>query len=254
MARSVNGQAVLAQLPTEFDAALPKGEQLLQYLSDLIDQLEPGKLLPGEHALADHFEVARMTVRKQVDELVAKGRVVRVAGRGTFVTEPQLIQTDAMSSFSRDIRSRGMQPGSRSVEVVIAPADVTVANRLEIEAGEDVISISRIRTADDVPMAIEQTNLPAALVPGLEDIDLATQSLFDTLESKFRIRPTSAEQEISAVRLSSREASLLEAPKGDPAFLIKRLTRDNMGRAIEYGQSLYRGDRYTFLMHVGVGA
>ncbi|MPZ52861.1 MAG: UTRA domain-containing protein [Acidimicrobiia bacterium] len=101
-----------------------------------------------------------------------------------------------------------MQPGSRSVEVLIGPADLTVANRLVIEEGEEVISISRIRVADHVPMALEHTNLPAALVSGLEDIDLSVQSLFDRLELKYRIRPTSAEQKISACTQNLRWLSL----------------------------------------------
>ena len=49
-----------------------------------------------------------MTVRTEIDRLVTEGLVYRLHGRGTFVAEPRVAQAVLFSSFSEDMRSRGM--------------------------------------------------------------------------------------------------------------------------------------------------
>jgi len=45
--------------------------------------------LPGETDLAEWYGVARMTIRRAHQELVHRGLVRVVPGKGTFVTRPQ---------------------------------------------------------------------------------------------------------------------------------------------------------------------
>ena len=47
----------------------------------------PGQALPSEGELAREFGVAIGTIRKAVDGLVAEQALVRLQGKGTFVTE-----------------------------------------------------------------------------------------------------------------------------------------------------------------------
>lgn len=249
-------------LPEHLDRRLPtqlsrgtstgKGQQLRDMLVELIDSLPPGALLPGERVLAERYGLARMTVRQQVEALVAAGRLTRVPGRGTFVTEPKFVQTEQMSSFSRDMLARGMTPGSRLLSRRVVPADLETAARLEIADGDPVVHIVRIRLADDEPMAVERTNLPCHRFPGLESLPMADTSLYGLLSAHYGCQPTSAEQRISAVAVEAADARRLGVPARSPAFLIERVARDNMGHVVEFGRSLYRGDRYDVLMHVGI--
>jgi GntR family transcriptional regulator len=252
MSRTKNALEAQLGAPPEFGADRPKGEQVHDHLAALIRRLPPGAILPSETTMAQHFGVARMTLRQQIDVLAAEGLVVRVVGRGTFVTEPRFIQTEVMSSFSRDMRARGMEPGSNAITVRVCPADALVAAKLEISDGDDVVQIARVRTANGMPMAWERANLPAARFPGLETVDLERRSLYEQLEQRYHVYGESAEQRVSVISLTEAEAHLLGARTGEPAFLIERVTRDNMGKVIEFGKSIYRGDRYDVLMHIGL--
>jgi DNA-binding LacI/PurR family transcriptional regulator len=53
-----------------------------------------GERIPAEHALAQRFDVAYMTVRQAVANLVADGLLQRINGKGTFVL-PQSLQAAA---------------------------------------------------------------------------------------------------------------------------------------------------------------
>ncbi len=65
------------------------------------------------------------------------------------------------------------------------------------------------------------------------------------------MRPENAEQTVAIDRLSPEDAVRLETQAGEPCFAIERKAHDNMGKTVEFGRSLYRGDRYVIEMHVG---
>jgi GntR family transcriptional regulator len=227
-----------------------KGRQLRTSLEAMLSGMAPGALLPSERVLAERLRVARGTVRHQIDQLVAEGRVRRVPGRGTFVSPPRFVQTQKMSGFSRDMISRGMRPSSQVLSLRLHDSPATVAERLEIAVGAPVVELFRIRFADDEPMALERTNLPAGRFPGLEAVNLDQRSLYDVLATDYGCQVDSADQRVSVRLLSGAEAKRLYTEPGSPAFDIERVTRDNMGTVVEYGHAVLRGDRYDILMHV----
>ena len=240
--------ADLDRLPV--DSSRPKGEQVRSALAALVRSSTPGALLPSERVLSQQLSVARMTVRSYLDDLEERGLVRKVPGRGTFVSEPRLTHSEIFRSFSEDMALRGLRPGSRNTTIRVRPATHKVAARLGIEHRAEVVHIERVRTADGTPMALERTNLSHARFPGLECLLGPDDSLYDVLGRHFHVRLDSAQQTVSIVTLTSREARALEAGGNVAAFLIERRSFDNMGNVVEYGRSLYRGDRYEIHMRV----
>jgi GntR family transcriptional regulator len=227
----------------------PKGEQLRRALEQLMAGLGPGALLPSERILAERFEVARMTVRRELDRLCADGLAYRVERQGTFVADPRIVQTDSLSSFSEDIVARGMTPGGYVLAQELLEADEAIAAALERPPGIAVVLIHRVRTADDVPLAVEWVYLPAEDFPRLESAALEDRSLYGLLRQRYGVSFGEASQRASAVALTGEEAALLATDPGSPAFLFRRVTRRQSGRVIESARSLYRGDRYEIDMH-----
>jgi len=232
-------------LPPALSYARPKGEQLQEILEGVIAELQPGALLPSERLLADRYGVARATVTQAVEGLVSRGLVYRVHGSGTFVAEPKFRQPLTLTSFTEDMRARGMTPGSVVRRQAVMPASEVVARHLALVPGSPVVHLERIRTADGEPMALERTHLPAQRLPGLESADdLSDASLYELLERRWGVRVAQADQWAGVVRLTTEEAALLQVASDQPALLFQRLTRDQGGAPIEYVRSLYRGDRY----------
>ena len=250
MARPPNRPNSVRTLPEALNGDGVKGRQLREHLQTMIKTLSPGALLPSERVLAERLHVARGTVRTQIDALAAEGLIRRVPGRGTFVAEPRMVQTERMSSFSRDMLARGMTPSSRILSVRVKPSTQLIAEKLEIPVETPVVAVARIRYADDEPMALERAHLPATLFPGLERVDLNKRSLYEVLSSDYGRIVDSADQRISVVSLGTDDARRLGTEAGSPAFDIERLTRDRMGTPVEWGHAILRGDRYDILMHV----
>jgi GntR family transcriptional regulator len=213
-------------------------------LLDLIDELSVGEAMPPERHLSVELGVARMTLRRAMDDLVAEGYLSRQQGRGTFIAEPKISQPLTMTSFSEDMRRRGMEPNSRTLSMTVTTAGARIGRRLETSPGERILKVSRLRLADDQPMAIETLHVPASLVPGLTGEDLEGASFYELLESRYGIALHAGIQTIEPSVASEEESDVLGVPVLSPVFLFERVARDQDGRVVEFVVSVYRGDRY----------
>src|SRR5882762_3935196 len=144
-------------------------KQLLtrQRVLELIDQLQVGEAIPPERRLSSDLGISRLTLRAALDDLVRDGYLVRRHGSGTYVSQPKIAQQLTLTSFSEDMRRRGMVPGSRTVDLREAHAGARLGWALNISPDARVLLIRRLRLADGESMAIETLHVPAALVPGL---------------------------------------------------------------------------------------
>lgn len=217
-------------------------------LTQLVAGLPPGTALPSERAMADHFGVARMTVRDAVDRLVAGGSAVRVPRGGTFTTQPRYVHTRHLASYDDDIRARGMEPGGHKVSARVRKASRKVAETLGIEVGARCLELVRLRTADDLPMAVTRSRLALDRFPGLERHAFDEVSLHDILADGWGVRPAAHSQRIRAVTMTAAEARLLQVEPGASAFEISGESRDVSGAMIETARSVYRADRYEIVL------
>jgi GntR family transcriptional regulator len=235
---------VIPEIPRRLSRRSPKGTQLRSIMEDLIGALKPGDPLPSERELAERYDVARMTVRAEITRLAAEGMVARVQGRGTFVAEARVAQAAALSSFTEDMRARGLTAGSQVLGQSTEAADDGVARRLEIVSGTPVVRVRRVRTADGEPMALEEAFLPAERFGALAEEDLEGASLFTVLEERFGARFPTADQQVVAVEIVGEDANLLRVAPGRAGLKFHTILLDDGERPLAYAWSLFRGDRY----------
>jgi len=207
----------------------------------------PGSRLPPERALAEHFGVSRVTLRRALDELARAG-VVERSGAGWAVATATIGEPpNALMSFSEMAASRGLRPGGHVLERHVRPATIDEAESLRLAPGATLFELERLRSMDGVPIMIDRTRIPLSLAPGLDEIDLEETSLYGVLEERFGVRPTRAHFTVEAVAADERRSALLGLEPGQPLLRCRQLTDDASGRPIELCEMTYRGDRYRFL-------
>src|SRR3954463_12676343 len=227
-------------------AKMTKQSAARQQVLELIERLGVGTAIPSERQLSAKLGGSRPTARAALDDLAREGYVVRRRGSGTYVQQPKISQELTMTSFSEDMRRRGMVPGSRTLSMATELAGARLGRLLHASPSEKILGIQRLRLPDGETMAIETLHLPSALVPGLEAKDLGG-SFYELLQDRYGVEIASGTQAIEPTVTNEEESAALGVPLHSPAFLFERTSRDAAGRTLEFVHSIYRGDRYQIV-------
>ncbi|MDH2427780.1 GntR family transcriptional regulator [Sphaerisporangium sp. TRM90804] len=232
---------------TEDSPRIPKYYDVKRSLLELTKSLPAGAALPPERTLAVRFETSRTTVRQALTELVVEGRLLRIQGKGTFVAQPKVAQVLQLTSYTGDLRSVGLEPDTKILDINYVTADETLARRLSINPGGRVLRIHRLRLANGEPMSIDTTHLSARRFSRLRRELEVNASLYETLRNAYNVELTDAEEIIETVLATPYDAQVLGVDVGLPMLLLTRHAFDAAGDPVEWAQSLYRGDRYKFV-------
>ncbi|HIT76959.1 MAG TPA: GntR family transcriptional regulator [Candidatus Avipropionibacterium avicola] len=206
-----------------------------------------GDRLPTEDELIQQFGVSRITVRRAVQNLVARGLVETRRGQGTFVARTSVQQPlAALTGFVEDMQAHGIPARARvlSVEEVDAPAEVRAA--LELPLGARVTHIERVRLALGAPMSFDSTYLPVELGRLVGQDDLENEQIFTLLEERHDTPLFEASYAIRAINADERVARALEVPLGSAVLQIERITVTTDQRPVDHEFLHYRGDAITF--------
>jgi GntR family transcriptional regulator len=228
--------------------------QLRQRLEEEIRNgaLKPGAPLPSERDIAEICNVSRVTVRKAVQSLARDGFVVQKHGSGTTVArqvERVEQSLSRLTSFSEDMARRSMTSRSMWIERGVFPASPREMMVLGLGSDAQVARITRLRMANDTPLAIERAALSTRYLPDPERVQ---HSLYETLAESGN-KPVRAIQRISAINLGADDAARLDVPERSAGLSIERISYSAQGAVIEFTCSIYRGDAYDFVAELKIG-
>ncbi|WP_269930100.1 GntR family transcriptional regulator [Aminobacter sp. HY435] len=228
------------------------GEPLYRRLEDAIKQaiasgqLKRAAVIPSERALCEAIGISRVTVRKSIDGLVSDGLLDRRQGAKTVVSSRLEKSLATMTSFSEDMRSRGLEPGCVWISREISRPSPAEMMALGISSSEKIVRLRRLRTADNTPIAIETATLPARFVPDPQAIQA---SLYEYLEATGAL-PVRSLQRMQAKPASEEERRLLGTPDDASLLIMERRCFLADDQIVEFTQTKYRGDIYDFVIEL----
>lgn len=243
--------------PLDKNGFIPLYYQIQRALMEKIQSgaLSEGDPLASEEELSRTYQVSRMTARQALHGLKASGYAFSEKGRGTFVTRPKLEKNIMhLQGFTEDMRQRGMKASSRLLEQSVITGDGELREKLKLHDSDPVMRLRRLRLADGIPMAIEESHVPLRQFPGLERIDFAKNSLYATLREQYGLRVGYADEIIEALPATREEADLLTIPHRASILSISRIILTTQESPVEAACSRYRGDRYRALIRVPMTA
>lgn len=212
---------------------------------------KPGQLIPNEFALASELGVSQGTVRKALGEMTAEKLLVRRQGRGTFVQ-----QHTPESMLFRFFNFQDAAGEPLSPETLWAKARVGVAKpaeraRLQLEAGAEVVRISRVRGCYGRPFDHEQIVVPRALFPELAETPDIPNTLYDHFQQVYGVTVTGGEEKLDAVAAGEREAGWLEVEAGAPLLRLERTMFSFDEKPVEWRLSVCAVGNARYLVRLG---
>jgi DNA-binding GntR family transcriptional regulator len=235
-------------MPVQMDrnSPVPLYFQVAQHLEQLIESgdLPTGTRLENEIGLADQFGLSRPTMRRAIGYLVDRGLLIRKRGVGTEVGHAKVRRQVELTSLYDDLAKTRRGPRTQVISFAVEPAPDEIAAELGLAADTDVYTFERIRYAENEPLALLRNYVPASLLR-LSAADLEVQGLYNLFRGA-GINLRIAKQSIGARASTAAEARALGEGKGAPLLTMVRAAYDDQGRAVEYGNHIYRASRYSF--------
>jgi len=225
-------------------------QQLRQALSAELDRgtWKPGERIPSEAQLSQIYGVSRITVRAAIEALAEEGALLRIQGKGTFVThlrKKKLMLADGLS-FAEFCLQNGFTAGRRLLCRQTEPADGQDQADLSLAPGDEVLRIDRLLLADGLPIMLSCERYRMEYAPLMEK-DLERGSLLALVKELapggqvFSLRRT-----VECSAAGPGEAGLLGVPKGAPLLLLRDVMADAEGRPIRRSKELLAGDKICF--------
>jgi GntR family transcriptional regulator len=227
---------------------IPLYIQLARMLRAAIEkgQFKAGEKLPSENVLVKRFGISRITATAALDELVKAHLAYRERGRGTFVAQAFLSNFSFFSSFTEDMRARGLEPSSRLVSLHVQNPDLEMIEKLKMGVETHYYCLKRVRLANQEPVVFQSAYLPKAMYPGFEKVDLQNQYLYEVMRKSYGLTPTWGDAIVEAGAATGEEAGYLDIAPGAPVLIIWHVTLDDHFVILEYVRSVYRSDRFSF--------
>ena len=240
----------------EHDSPIPLFMQIrMKLVPEILNWSDPEKKFYGDNELTQRFGVSRMTVRQALSGLVDEGLLRRQSGQGTFVTERVFVER---LDGALDIAGQYAEVGAAQRVKVLecryrdpAPAERA---RLDLDQGEDVLWIRRIRSVGTTPLAVDERVIAGALARRAGfDADAAAGSIVDRLRAT---EPLGSVDWTIGAGPAGEAAALLLLDLADPVLERRMSYRLVDGRRILSGRTFHRVDmvRYGFNLRLDDGA
>ena len=206
------------------------------------ETLATGSQLPPERALAEEFDISRVTVRQALLRMEAEGLIFREERRGWFVSPPRVrYDPTSNANFTESIAEQGRVAGTTVLSKQQVAASQWESTHLECAVGDPIFVISRLRTVDGRAVLVEQIHIKAARCPGLLDYTL-DQSMTDLMSEKFGIIEHRTHINMRPTALSEIPAKALGVAAGTQSLYLSRTILDQSGEVIELDQEFWRHD------------
>lgn len=211
--------------------------------------LQTGDELPSEAELCEQFGSSRGPVRQAMMLLRTEGMISTGRGRrSTVLARSASGSFDSSVSITAWLESHGLIPGQQTLLLARQPADEEIADHLRIDPGAHVITLRRLRTADDEPIAIETIYFPVEIGRHILDLDTDTESVYRHLVERDIVVDNLARC-ISATVAWEEQAELLSIGVGEPLLRVRMAASDQYGRIISFTDHCFPAENLTLSLN-----
>ena len=213
----------------------------------------PGTQSPSEHELCQELAVSRVTLREALRELVRERLLVKVQGKGTFVSSnpPTRLAPVRYAGFLEELQERVRKLRVIDVDVAQVPATADVRTALQLNAAtSEVTLVRRLRHIDDEPFSYTLNYLPSEIGARIRAKDLYTHPLLKILQEDLNIPILRARETIEAAPADPETARRLKIPVLYPVMHMTRLMYTTGDRPFELVDIYYRADKYHYSVNL----
>jgi len=230
------------------DSPVPLHAQIEKYLRSLITKEKyknGGEFLPKEVSLSKKLGVSRNTIRQAINKLVQDGLIERKKGVGTKVVNNRIsTRLDRWISFTKEMKSQGIEVVNHMVDISLVSADKQVYNALSVPQKKELWKLEKIRGSKDAKYLYSVSYFhPRVEINGKENF---MRPLYEVLELEHDTIVSVSKEKLKAVKAGKKIGALLGVDENTALLKRERLVCDPGSRPVEYNIVYYNTDFFTY--------
>lgn len=221
-------------------------------VNDLLTKIKSGEIaensmLTPEIELAGEYGVSRNTIRHAIGLLARDGYVMRIPGKGTFITEPLRNLTRdqwAVSSIEDMLEdTKQTKVTFEKMELLEAPPSFVIQD-LDLRKWNKVCLFRGTKYRRTQPVSYLQVYLPFEIGMQINEKDRGERTHFLYMQESLGITINQVDEYMTIEKCTEEERDLLKCKLGDAKVVIKRIYYYD-GRPVELSINHYPGDRFS---------
>lgn len=224
-------------------------DQLVDILKDKIEnEYVPDSKLPSERELSYRYGLSRTTVRTALIELEKMGYIYKIQGKGTFASSlfKNTTNIGSMYSFTEHMKSVNKEPRTVLLHFKVVKANKYFSKKLQVNIGESLYKIKRLRLSDGIPMMLERTYLPKKKFNNLNIDILKSKPLYDIFRDDYSEIIKFANEDLYASIARNKDVEHLGINESAPVLNLSRTTYNIYNEVIEFTLSVARSDKFHY--------
>jgi GntR family transcriptional regulator len=227
------------------------GEKLyIQLTRIFLDDITSGRWqinerIPSEEELCKAHDVSKITVRQAINNLASDGYVMKIQGKGTFVTSVlPVVGLSMRTRFTEEMFGKEVRVDKKILlrGIKEPPPDV----RKYLDTDDKICRILCRRAVNGEPAYLDDSYIPVYMLPDIEETDFSGISLYSVLQEKGTKKIFKVAQTIEICNAGATAAGYLDIDEGAPVLAVHRLLFSSDNSPVAYTKLLGRSDRYKF--------
>ncbi len=216
--------------------------------ADILEgRLKPHDKLPSESEMSAAHGVSRITVRQALGDLQKEGLILRLQGKGAFVSPARARQAlDRLQGLGEALSGQGQAVHSKRLSLRSRKAPAEVAAQLQLAPGSEAVELQSLRYLEREPLSVNRSWFAPALGERVARIDVSGRDLIEVLEHDLGQKVELAHLDISACAMPAREARWLQVNEGEPALQVRRVVCGPGGAPLQLETAIYRADAFSY--------
>ncbi len=224
-------------------------KQIAASITDAIDvgNLKYNDKLPTEKEICQTFSVSQTVVRMAYDQLISEGKIKRIKGKGTYVTNRKNYHTFLHAFYDMDV-----EEGSNVFyhkELILLDdisEDYSAYRALKLDKGEKCHLFVCVIKSNQNPVVLQRIYLPEKYFPKFKEKFDKDEKLFTLIEDTYHYQIKHLHSTFSPINASSAEALLLRIHPNDAIYFVRMKIVDADDQIVGYVYNYFPGEFTEF--------
>lgn len=204
--------------------------------------------LPTEKEICQSFGISNTAVKMAYETLIKEGKIKRIKGKGTYVTNREVNRTKLhafFTAYNADIKNNQ----GYTKDIILFDRtykDYGIYRAMKLDIGELCYQISFVVKSHENPVLLQKIYLPGKFFPKFKKKYMHFNKLYDFIEKIYDHKIKHLHSTFSAINATSAEALLLNINPLDALSYVRTQIVNDKDEIIGYICSYFPGEFTDF--------